>query len=178
MKCLNSMVLLIATVGCMPQQQTASVIEASKDKTPTKQVTYEVLTERPDALLDKMTSLFSSDRSKWNSEFKSAYAMSSISGERTVELLEIACYADVECHSFENPLRVATLDYIKENLHSPDVRKSLQWIRTSYESSLPIEAPGDVEGLFKSVLVQAMKIRMTEYANDLLQSYESTENRK
>ena len=61
-------------------------------------------------------------------------------------MLEIACYADVQCHAVEYPLRVATLDYVRDNLDSPDVRSAVRWIASSYDSQLPMDAPGDTEG--------------------------------
>ena len=93
-------------------------------------------------------------------------------GQRAVRLLEIAAYADIVCHPVEYPLRVATLDYIKEKIDSSGVRDSLNWIRSSYKSGLPLEEPGDKNGDFKGLRVEAMKIRLTGYVNELLQSDE------
>ena len=83
-------------------------------------------------------------------------------------MLEIACYADVQCHAVEFPLRVATLDYVRDNLDSPDVRSAVRWIASSYDSQLPMDAPGDTEGHLKGMLVRAMNVRMTQYAIQLL----------
>lgn len=82
------------------------------------------------------------------------------------------------CHRIEYPLRVATHDYVRENLDLSDVHDALQWIRTSYKSGLPLNSRDDDTGAFDGVLIESMRIRMTEYAAELLQSDEGTENRK
>ncbi len=63
-------------------------------------------------------------------------------------------------------------------MDAPGVRNAVNWIRESYASRLPLDAPGDDAGHFKGVLVRAMKIRMTEYANELLHPDDSTQKSK
>ncbi len=87
-----------------------------------------------------------------------------VDAQRIVTLLEVACYADVMCHRVEYPLRVATLDYVKSNLDAPETQKALAWIRESYQSGLPLDAPGDETGEFRGMLVKAMRARLNEYA--------------
>ena len=98
-----------------------------------------------------------------------------IDGQRVLSLMEIACYADVMCHGIEYPLRVATLDYVKDNVDSQDVQDALNWIRSSYRSSLPLNSPGDEKGEFRGVLVESMQIRLTAYANELLMHVKKSE---
>ncbi|QDT22044.1 hypothetical protein HG66A1_38500 [Gimesia chilikensis] len=87
-----------------------------------------------------------------------------VDAQRIVTLLEVACYADVMCHRVEYPLRVATLDYVKSNLDAPETQNALAWIRESYQSGLPLDAPGDETGEFRGMLVKAMRARLNEYA--------------
>ena len=72
-------------------------------------------------------------------------------------------------------LRVATLEYVRANLDSPDVFNALNWIRTSYNSGLPADAPGDEAGDFSGLLVQSMQTRLTEYANLLLSNVDAVQ---
>jgi len=87
-----------------------------------------------------------------------------VDAQRIVTLLEVACYADVMCHRVEYPLRVATLDYVKSNLDAPETQNALAWIRESYQSGLPLDAPGDETGEFRGMLVKAMRGRLVAYA--------------
>lgn len=56
-----------------------------------------------------------------------------------------------------------------------EIRDPLKWIRSSYVSGLPIDAPGNDSSVFKGMLVDSMKIRMTQYANELLKSIETAQ---
>lgn len=91
-----------------------------------------------------------------------------IDAQRILTLMEIACYADVMCHKMEYPVRKSTLDYVKSNIDSQGTREVLHWIRTSYQSGLPLDFPGDDTGEFHGALVKAMKARLVGYANQLL----------
>lgn len=91
-----------------------------------------------------------------------------VDGQRVLSLMETACYADVTCHGIEYPLRIATLDYVRDNVDSQGVQDTLSWIRNSYRSGLPIDSPGDEAGDFRGLLVESMQIRLTAYANELL----------
>lgn len=91
-----------------------------------------------------------------------------VDGQRVLSLMETACYADVMCHGVERPLRVATLDYVKANVDSQVVKDTLNWIRSSYRSGLPLDSPGDETGDFHGALVESMQIRLIEYATELL----------
>ena len=131
---------------------------------------YIVLSEPPDAKLDFMESNYTGNNKEWRNQWTNDSKLLPIDGQKTIEILEIACYADVVCHRIEYPLRIATLDYVRNHLETPGVRESLEWIRTSYKSGLPMEVPDDTAGDFTGALVQSMKTRLTEYANDLLLS--------
>jgi hypothetical protein len=91
-----------------------------------------------------------------------------LDGQRVLSLMETACYADVTCHRIEYPLRVATLDYVRDNVDSQGVQDTLNWIRNSYRSGLPLDSHGDDAGDFRGLLVESMQIRLTAYANELL----------
>ena len=131
---------------------------------------YIVLSEPPDAKLDDMDSNYTGNVTEWRNQWTNDAKLLPIDGQKTIEFLEIAGYADVICHRIEYPLRIATLDYIRSHLETLGVRESLEWIRTSYTCGLPMEVPGDTSGDFTGALVQSMKTRLTEYANDLLMS--------
>ncbi|QGQ26150.1 hypothetical protein F1728_27245 [Gimesia benthica] len=90
-----------------------------------------------------------------------------VDAQRIITLLEVACYADVMCHRVEYPLRVATLDYVKSNLDAPGTQNALAWIRESYQSGLPLDAPDDKTGEFRGMLVKAMRGRLAAYANQV-----------
>lgn len=132
---------------------------------------YIVLADPPDAKLDDMDSNYTGSNKEWRNQWTTDAKSVQIDGQKTIEILEIACYADVICHRIEYPLRIATLDYVRNHLKTPGVRESLEWIRTSYKSGLSMEVPGDTAGEFTGALVQSMKTRLTEYANDLLVSH-------
>jgi hypothetical protein len=178
MKSLLLLSIVLLSVGCLSQSQTARVDVPNEVRSEAATVSYVVLSEPPDAILNQMDSSYSADNKQWRKEWAEDNSSKSVDGQRALTLLEIACYADVMCHRVEYPLRVATLDYVKENLGSSGVTDSLQWIITSYKSGLPLESPGDETGDFKGMLVDAMKIRLTEYAKELLRSSEIKENRK
>lgn len=93
-----------------------------------------------------------------------------IDAQRILTLMETACYADVMCHKMEYPVRIATLDYVKSNIDSQGTREALRWIRTSYQSGLPLDEPGDETGQFRGLLVKSMQGRLVSYANQLLSS--------
>lgn len=90
-----------------------------------------------------------------------------VDAQRIITLMEVACYADVMCHRVEYPLRVATLDYVKSNLDVPGTQKALAWIRESYKSGLPLDAPDDETGEFRGLLVKSMRGRLNEYAKQM-----------
>lgn len=159
-------VLLVTLTACGPQQQNPRVNE--KPPLQADHSAYKVLSEPPDAILDEWNTTYSSDNKVWRKDWTDDVSTVPIDGQRTIELLEIACYADIVCHHVEYPLRVATLEYIGANLDSPDVVNALSWICTSYSSGFPVEAPGDDPGGFRELLVQSMKTRLTEYAVLLL----------
>ena len=150
----------------------------NETRTEAARVSYVVLNEPPDSILTQMDSSYSGDNKQWRKEWAEDNSSKALDGQRALTLLEIACYADIMCHRVEYPLRVATLDYVKENLGTSGVTDALRWIITSYKSGLPLESPGDETGAFKGMLVDSMKIRLTEYAKELLRSSETKENRK
>lgn len=159
-------VLLLA--GCSGQTQ-STYSDAADAAAGAHTNAYVVLTEVPDALLDEMSSKYSGNKSQqWREQWKRDNSDVPIDGQRTITLLEVACYADVTCHPVEYPLRVVTLDCFQEHRGVPGVRASLEWIRSSYRSNLPLDSPGDESGAFKGLLVESMNERMTDYAEQLL----------
>lgn len=172
MKSLLPFPVLLLAIGCLSQPQASRIDVPTEAPHGTKDDSYAVLSDPPDTILDEMASRYSGNNKQWRSEWKEDNSSIPIDGQRALRLLEIAGYADVVCHPIEYPLRVATLDYIKANIDSSGVRDSLKWILTSNKCGLPLEEPGDKTGDFKGVRVEAMKIRLTEYVNELLQSYE------
>ena len=177
MKKLLLLLSVVLAAGCPGQQQSSETRSPSETKAATTE-SYALLKVSPDAILNEMLAEYPSDNQPWQSKWKQDNTAVSIDGQRTIRLLEVACYADVMCHAVEHPLRVATHDYIRENLDNPEVRNSLNWILTSYNSGLPLGAPDDDTGAFKGMLVNAMKVRMTEYANELIKSAEKNTERK
>jgi hypothetical protein len=179
MKLLLPTASLLFFTGCPSQHELSNRLDLTKEyEAQSRHSSYDLLTESPDAILNEMASKYSKDNQQWQNEWTQDVSVTPIDGKKAIRLLEIACYADVVCHRVEYPLCVATLDYIRSKLDSPDVRDALHWILSSYHSGLPLDAHGDDVGHFKGLLVQSMKIRLTEYANELLQSHESAENRK
>ncbi len=154
--------------GCLSKPQD-SRNEIENGSVGTANLSYAVLLAPPVELLDQMATSYKGNNEQWRIAWKLDNSSIPIDGQRTVRLLEIACYADIVCHSVEYPLRVATHEYIKENLYTSDVRYALRWIRTSYKSSLPLEGPGDESGDFNGMVIQAMNTRLREFANELLQ---------
>lgn len=160
------MVVCLLFVGCSRQPESSRGSASNDLNVPIPPTPYVVLTHRPDSLLDAMASKYAGD--DWRGRWTEDAALLPIDGQRTIHLLETACYADVQCHRVEYPLRIATLNYIRNHLEAPGVREALQWIRASYKSDLPLEEPDDASGQLNGFLVRAMKVRMTEYADDLL----------
>jgi len=187
-KTLTSTVFLLLVAGCGSPADDPSPLNVAKQSQPCDTTSspkidnepFTLLSEPPDANLDAIATelrAVAAD-SEFQSHLKQRFASTKLDGQRVVELLEIACYADVQCHAVEYPLRIATLDYVRDNLDAPDVRSAVKWIATSYDSRLPIDAPGDTEGQFRGMLVQGMKIRMTEYARQLLKHHAPSDKSK
>lgn len=94
-----------------------------------------------------------------------------IDGRRVVELLELAAYADVTCHSIEYPLRVSTLEFVRLHADREDVRRSLEWTRDSYRCKIDGDDGVRDPSTWRpddELLAQSMEIRMSEYARELL----------
>ncbi|MGV3484234.1 MAG: hypothetical protein ACO1RT_07440 [Planctomycetaceae bacterium] len=170
MKTLPPIAMVLLFAGCYGQPQSVSNDAAIAVEPGLTDSPYGVLTVPPDAILDDFDTKYSGDAQQWGTQWTRDHSAIEMDGQRAIELLEMACYADVICHPVEYPLRVATLDYVRENLDNPGLRDAIRWIRSAYKSGLPLDAPGDESGVFKGVLVQSMKIRMTAYANELLES--------
>ena len=167
------LILSLTLTACSPQQR--SPIVSEKPSTQADPFVYKVLSEPPDAILDEWSTRYSWSNKLWRREWTDDASTLPIDGQRTIKLLEIACYADIVCNQVEYPLRVATLEFVRANLDSPDVFNALNWIRTSYSSGLPADAPGDEAGDFSGLLVQSMKTRLTEYANLLLSNVDAVQ---
>lgn len=168
MKRLPLLAGLLLTAGCVPQHSSGTAMQSSGRDDRVEPALYTVLSAPPDSALDEIGATLSTDGLDFERQLWERFASSAIHGQRAVSMLELACYADVQCHPVEYPLRIATIDFVREHLDSPGVRDAVIWIRESYESRLPLDAPDDDDGVFRGLLVQAMKVRMTEYANELL----------
>jgi hypothetical protein len=170
MKALFPLSTLLFIAGCMGEPRMTRIDAPGESTDENTQPSYTLLTDPPDAILDELASEYRGDNQQWGIEWTRSASSTPIDGQRTIRLLELACYADLMCHPVEYRLRVATHDYVRQNVNIPRVRDSLEWIRSSYKSRLPLDAPGDNSSLLKGLLVESMNIRMTEYANELLQS--------
>lgn len=124
-------------LGCSIEPQ-APIVSAPPEVARSTEKPFEVLAGAPDALLDEMAWKYSGNNQEWRDAWKLDNSKTTLDGQQTMRLLEIACYADVMCHSIEYPLRVATLDYVESNLTTQSVRDALKWIRESYKSDLPL----------------------------------------
>lgn len=160
--------LLIAT-GCSKPSATQLEDVVLAAPAELKQVEYKTLTERPDDMLDSIKSSYPVELEKFHAEWTEKASTLPLDGQRAIKLPEVACYADVMCHPIEYSLRVATLDYIERNLQTADVVDALNWVSHSYKSALPLDEPNDHSGHLRGILVDAMKVRMTEYARELLE---------
>lgn len=177
MKTLLPITIVAMLLGCSTEPQ-APRVSAPPEVPLATEKSFAVLTGAPDALLDEMASKYSGNHQEWRDAWKLDNAKTTIDGQEAIRLLEIACYADVTCHPIEYPLRVATLDYIESKLTTGDVRDALNWVRASYRSGLPLDAPGDDTGQFRGLLVDSMKIRMAYYAKELLNPGVPSQHRK
>jgi hypothetical protein len=177
MKTLLPTTIIAMLVGCSTEPPAPRALAQPEVARSTEKL-FEVLTDAPDAILDEMASKYSGNNQEWRDAWKLDNSKSTLDGQRTIRLLEIACYADVMCHSIEYPLRVATLDYVESNLATEGVRDALNWIRESYKSDLPLDAPGDDTGQFRRMLVDSMRIRMVDYAKELLNPEIPSQHRK
>ncbi|HCS53515.1 hypothetical protein [Rubinisphaera sp.] len=173
MKLLLRFSAILVAAGCFSQAQPARTDSPNKP-IPTTAVSYRVLTDTPVEILDELASNYTGDLEQWREGWIQSNFTTTLDGQSTIRLLEIACYADVMCHTIEYPLRVVTHDFIRERMDMPEVRSSLEWIRSSYHSGLPLKEPGDTTGDFDGMLVESMNFRMREYANQLLKSSDST----
>ena len=169
---------LLLTLGCFGESISIQIADPPSDANDGGQSRYVVLTDPPDALLDRMASEYPFDNREFRRRWTEEASAAPLDSKRVIELLEIACYADVTCHRVEYPLRVATLEHIAANSHAADVRDALHWIQASYQSGLPIDSPGDTAGHFRGVLVQSMRLRMDEYAGELLRPKREREAEK
>ena len=164
-------------VGCSTEPPAPRALAQPEVARSTEKL-FEVLTDAPDAILDEMASKYSGNNQEWRDAWELDNSKSTLDGQRTIRLLEISCYADVTCHSIEYPIRVATLDYVERNLETEGIRDALKWIRESYKSDLPLDEPGDDTGQFRGMLVDSMRIRMVDYAKDLLNPEIPSQHRK
>jgi hypothetical protein len=171
-------IFFLIAYGCSepPSIERADVV--SVDPMEATRTEYKTLTERPDVILDSTRSSYPNKFDKFHDEWIETASAVPLDGQRAIELLEVACYADVVCHPTEYPLRVATLDYIEQNMRSADVLNALKWVSVSYKSGLPLDEPNDESGQMRGILVNAMNIRMVDYAKDLLDPETPSQHRK
>ena len=177
MKTLLPTTIIALLLGCSIEPQ-APIVNGQPEVARSTDKPFKVLRGAPDALLDEMARKYSSNNQEWRDAWKLDNSKTALDGQQTIRLLEIACYADVTCHGIDYPLRVTTLDYVASNLKTQGVRDALKWIRESYKSDLPIDAPGDDTGQFRGMLVESMRIRMVGYAKELLNPEIPSQHRK
>jgi hypothetical protein len=177
MRALIPIVGLLLVCGCTEPPQLDHVDKRPDNLSESAQPHYITLTQRPDTVLDQLATTYPRDKETFSQRWTEDTSAEPLDGQRAIELLEVACYADVMCHRFEYPLRVATLDYIEENMNVSDVMDALRWINSSYESGLPLDEADDEKGVFRGVLVEAMGIRMREYADELLKPQVPSQHR-
>ena len=164
-----SVVLLLLLLStCGKPVATIALNVAPENSNTDKGSSYAVLTRLPDDTLDQLQAQYPSSFDAFRSAWIENASASPLEGQRAIELLEIACYADVTCHPIESPLRVATLEYLAANMKTSGVLDALKWVRHSYESGLPLDTPGDDAGQMRGILAESMNIRMHEYSEDLL----------
>ncbi len=88
-------------------------------------------------------SKYSGYNQEWRDALKLDNSKSTLDGQRTIRLLEIACYADVMCHSIEYPLRVATSTTFESNLETEGCTRCIEMDSRILQERLPLDAPGD-----------------------------------
>lgn len=164
-------------LGCSTEPQ-APRVTAQPEVARATEKSFVLLTDTPDALLNEMAAKYFGNNQEWGDAWKLDNAKTTIDGQEAIRLLEIACYADVTCHPIEYPLRVAALDYVESNLTTEDVRDALIWVRESYRSGLPLDTLGDDIGQFRGMVVESMKLRMADYAKELLNPDVPSQHRK
>lgn len=84
--------LLLTLTACSPQERSPRVNE--KQPPQADHSAYKVLSEPPDAILDEWDRIYSSNNKLWRKEWTDDVSVGPLDGQRTIELLEIACYAD------------------------------------------------------------------------------------
>ena len=171
-------IVLLLVLGCTKLPTSDWVDAPTEDTIGHIQPGYKSLTKLPDNVLDRMRSTYPKDFQGFHTGWTEQASALPLDGQRAIELLEIACYADAMCHTIEYPLRVATLDYIEANLEKADVAAAVQWISHSYISHLPLNAPNDEAGQFHGLLVESMNLRMVDYAEELLNPKVPSQHRK
>ena len=103
-----SLTFVLLVAGCTAQSQSTRSDAPNEESNPSTSSSYIVLTDPPDAILDVMASKYAGENQHWRDEWTRDNSSIPIDGQRTIRLLELACYADVTCHPVEYPLRVAT----------------------------------------------------------------------
>lgn len=176
---MQSLVLVIIVVAGCGNPKAPSSKDLSRDKDITGvQLDYKLLTEPPDNVLDTMDSSYPRGFNEFRVAWTEQTSSKPLNGQRAIELLEVACYADMMCHAVEYPLRVATLDYIEANLKNTEILKAIQWIPKSYRSHLPLNSPNDDNEQFRGLLVETMNHRMVDYSEELLNPKVPSKHRK
>lgn len=178
MRVLLPTVVLLLACGCSGTSSSEHVEVGPSDTAEHAPPRYAVMAEPPDAVLNRMEADYPRDNEEFRRRWVEAESAVRLDGQRAIELLEVACYADLTCHRIEYPLRVATLDYLEKNTGTADVEDALRWIQSSYESDLPLDSPGDETGAFRGLLAESMGTRMAEYAEELLRPQSPSQFRK
>ena len=169
---------IIVVAGCSTPPAPASK-DLSQDKGIARvQPDYKLLTEPPDNVLDRMASSYPRGFNEFRIAWTEQTSSIPLDGQRAIELLEVACYADAMCHAVEYPLRIATLDYIEANLQNTEILEAVQWIPKLYRSQLPLNAPDDDNEQLRGLLVESMNHRMVDYAEELLNPKVPSQHRK
>jgi hypothetical protein len=173
-----SFIIFLLVVGCPAPAASERPATATDENGSHNSARYMTIAKRPDDILDRMWASYPHTFEEFHTTWTKQASKAQLDGQRAIELLEIASYADVTCHSTEYPLRVATLDYVEANLRRNDVRDAIKWVLRSYKSHLPLESPNDENDQLRGVLVESMNIRMVEYADELLNPKVPSQHRK
>ncbi len=173
-----SIIVLLLVAGCPAPSATERIGTATDENSSHDSGRYMTIAKCPDDILDRMWASYPHTFEEFHTTWTKQASKARLDGQRAIALLEIACYADVTCHSAEYPLRVATLDYVEAHLQRNDVRDAIKWVFRSYKSHLPLESPNDENDQLRGVLVESMNIRMVEYAEELLNPKVPSQHRK
>lgn len=129
---------------------------------PSIKAKYKVLTTAPLKLLEQLAINHVEERVE---ELFAIGGERNLTGQQTVDLLELAAYADIMCHPIEYPLRKACLKRVRAQMENSNVKHAIEWIRNSYECSISDETLP--LGFDNDMLQESVSGGMREYATKL-----------